>query len=416
LVSAYRLFQKNDPSAADSMRAFLATHPHDADAWNLLGESQYHSRELYPREPEALYAPFDSVLAIDPSLTPSLIHPMEVALFSHDSVRFARYLALAKEGAGASELQTFETMQRIGFVPGADTLLRRIQTPNQGLLFASVTGTYHDPTTTPARIRGHLLSFVERNPPGPQRDQMLVLLAATYAGLGQLDSVDAVATSMMARNNQLGQFLRLAPAMYGMLDPAAQRAMKDRMVQVVEREQSAFARMATVTIALQDGDVAAARRLLAPVLRPDTMALAPDARFIRPFFIAQQGWADVLAGDTTGGLVRMKEGITGMMGKMGPPLRDAIRFQYALTLAARPVTRAEGMTFLAWGFTDSPTYSSLGQLALGRTREAAGDREGAIDAYSQFNRLFADADSGLQSRAAEARDALARLAAEPGGR
>jgi len=416
LVSAYRLFQRNDPSAADSMRAFLATHPHDADAWNLLGESQYHSRDLYPREPAALYAPFDSVLAIDPSLTPSLIHPMEVALFSHDSVRFARYLALAQEGAGAGELQTFELVQRIGFDPGAaDTLFRRINTPNTGLLFATVAGTYHDPITTPARIRAHLSAFVDRNPPGPRRDEMLVLLGGAYAGLGQLDSVNALATAMLTRNSQMGQFLRLAPAMYGMLEPTAQRAMKERMIQVVEREQSAFARMATVTIALQDGDVAAARRLLAPMLRPDTLALAQDARFIRPFFVAQQGWADILAGDTTTGLVRMKEGITGMMGRMGPPLRDPIRFQYALTLAARPATRTEGMTFLGWGFTESPTYSSLGQLALGRAREAAGDREGAIDAYTQFNRIFADADSGLRDRSAEARDAIARLSAEPTG-
>jgi eukaryotic-like serine/threonine-protein kinase len=417
LVSAYRLFQHSDPAAADSMRAFLVIHPHDADAWNLLGESQYHSRELFPRKPAELYAPFDSVLAIDPSLTPSLIHPMEIALFSHDSARYARYLALARAGAGVGELATFEKVAQIGFDPrSSDSLLRIVSTPNQGLLFASLTGVYKDPTITPARVRRHSRAFVDRFPTGPRRDEMEFMLGATYASLGQMDSLDALTTALQARNSQQGQFLQILPAMYGLLSPAAQQAMKERMTQVTERESSPFPRYVTILIALQGGDVTLARRLLAPMLRADTMALSADSRFLRPFFVAEAGWADVVAGDTTAGLVRMREGLRGMVGRTGPPLRDPVRFAYALALAQRPATRTEGLTWLEWGFTESPIYSSLGQFALGRFREASGDREGALDAYTQFNRLWADADSGQQSRASEARDAIRRLSAEPGTR
>jgi serine/threonine-protein kinase len=413
LVRAYRLFQHSDPSAADSMRSFLATHPHDADAWNLLGESQYHSRELFPRTPAELYAPFDSVLAIDPSLTPSLIHPMETALFSHDSARYQHYLDLARAGAGTGELATFETVQRIGFDPTLpDSVIRKIVTPNQGLLFASVSGMYRDPTVTPGRLRGRANAFAARSADRPGGEGSLVL-ATVYMSLGAIDSLNAFATAIAPRDAQTGMFFRIAPALYGLLPAAGQKAIKERMTPVAEREASPFPRLLTVTLALQDGDIALVRRLLAPMLRPDTMALAPDARLLRPFFLAQQGWADIASGDTTGGLLRMRQGLGGMVGKLGGPLKDPIRFQYALTLAQRPMTRSEGLTWLEWGFSQSPTYESLGLLAIGRVHEAAGEREQALDAYIQFNRLWADADSGQQARAGEARDAIRRLSAEP---
>jgi serine/threonine-protein kinase len=414
LVRAYRLFQHSDPTAADSMRAFLVTHPHDADAWNLLGESQYHSRELFPRAPAELYAPFDSVLAIDPSLTPSLIHPMEIALFSGDSARYAHYVELARAGAGASELATFEAVQRAAFDPNvADSALRGINTPNQGLLFASFSGAYANPSVTPALVRRHANAFVARIPAGPMRDQMSVMLGAAYASLGEIDSVNALSALLIPRDNQSGQFLRIAPAMYGMLAPPAQRAIKERMIPIAERETSPFPRFITITLALQDGDVATARRLLTPMLRPDTMQLAQDVRFLRPMFLAQQGWADIASGDTAAGLTRMRQGLGGMIGKIGGPMKDPIRFQYALALAQRPATRNEGLTWLEWGFTESPVIRSLGLLAIGRVREAAGEREQALDAYTQFLRLWADADSGQQARAGEARDAIRRLSAEP---
>ena|SRR5690349_4860055 len=185
------------------------------------------------------------------------------------------------------------------------------------------------------------------------------------------------------------------------------------MLPVAERETSPFPRFITITLALQDGDVALAKRLLAPMVRADSSGMTPDVLMLRSLFLAQQGWADIASGDTVTGLQRMREGLSHSVGKLGGPLKDAIRFQYALTLAQRPMTRAEGLTWLEWGFTQSPTSMSLGLLALGRARESAGDREGALDAYTQFTRLWADADSALQSRAGEARDAIRRLSAEP---
>jgi hypothetical protein len=50
---------------------------------------------------------------------------------------------------------------------------------------------------------------------------------------------------------------------------------------------------------------------------------------------------------------------------------------------------------------------------LGRAWEAAGQRDSATYAYGRFVRLWDKADPPLQGRVREAREALARLSAEP---
>jgi hypothetical protein len=84
-------------------------------------------------------------------------------------------------------------------------------------------------------------------------------------------------------------------------------------------------------------------------------------------------------------------------------------------LSARPTTREEGIRWLRYAFGDqSQTYLfPLTYLALGRALEAAGDRGAAADAYGRFTGLWDKADPPLQGRVREAREALARLAAEP---
>jgi tetratricopeptide (TPR) repeat protein len=52
---------------------------------------------------------------------------------------------------------------------------------------------------------------------------------------------------------------------------------------------------------------------------------------------------------------------------------------------------------------------------LGQLHESLGHRDEAIDDYSQFIDLWKDADPELQPQVEAAREALARLMAEPGG-
>jgi hypothetical protein len=91
-----------------------------------------------------------------------------------------------------------------------------------------------------------------------------------------------------------------------------------------------------------------------------------------------------------------------------------MRFQLALALTARPETRPEGIRWLQYSFDQQPPeIMPLTYLALGLAWEAAGARDSAAYAYGRFVRLWDKADPPLQGRVREAKEALARLTAEP---
>jgi tetratricopeptide (TPR) repeat protein len=90
-----------------------------------------------------------------------------------------------------------------------------------------------------------------------------------------------------------------------------------------------------------------------------------------------------------------------------------LRLQLALALAARKETRAEAIQWFRYSFDMLPLYKPLTLLALGRTYEAAGQRDSAVAAYGRFVRLWDKADLELQGRVRQAKDALQELTAEP---
>ena len=130
-----------------------------------------------------------------------------------------------------------------------------------------------------------------------------------------------------------------------------------------------------------------------------------------PLLRAEAGWAAVLEGDTARGLREMGEGLGKLHGQLGPPLKDPVRFEYARTLASRPETRARGIAMLEYGF-DFPMMQVATYLALGRLYEKEGRTDKAVENYQRVTRLWAGADSTLQPRVAEAKEAIARLTAE----
>ena len=88
------------------------------------------------------------------------------------------------------------------------------------------------------------------------------------------------------------------------------------------------------------------------------------------------------------------------------------RLALAEALARRPDTRAEGLRRLEFGFDGDGGVKAYTWLLRGRALEAAGDKPGAIRAYSRFLRLWNRPSPGAERLPNEARQALRALTGE----
>ena len=169
------------------------------------------------------------------------------------------------------------------------------------------------------------------------------------------------------------------------------------------------AEYASAMVDVLRGRVSEGRRILARALGSRDSAAMPES--IRGLMIAGDGWAQLLQGDSAGGISRMRAGLD----RSAAPNEETAfaRLQLALNLAARSDTRAEGISWLRYGFDFLPLYKPLTFLALGHAYEAAGVRDSATQAYTHFLRLWDKADPELQGRVREARSALEELNREP---
>ena len=113
-----------------------------------------------------------------------------------------------------------------------------------------------------------------------------------------------------------------------------------------------------------------------------------------------------------GGIRKLESGLRAVGPNGGPVMSSPLRLQLALALASRPATRDEGVRRLRYGFAMDPHYIPIAQFAIGEALAEAGDRKGAAEAYSEFIRLWKDADPSVQPRVTRAREALAEVTAE----
>jgi serine/threonine-protein kinase len=126
LISGYRLFTQGKVEAVDSFRHYVAQYPKDVDGWFMLGDAQYHMRDLLPTDPRAARAPFDSVIKRDPSLVAAYFHPMEIAAMERDSLAFTGYLAGLDSVADSNEVLNYEHMGTAVWGPTADSTLHEM--------------------------------------------------------------------------------------------------------------------------------------------------------------------------------------------------------------------------------------------------------------------------------------------------
>lgn len=417
LVRLTLLHKRTDFAAVDSARAFVQRYGDDPIAHYMLGDVLFHTRRHLGHAPAEVFDAFDRVQRLDPSLTFSLRHGMELALEVGDSVRYAGYL----EGYRAATPELAPAWEDLADLRwGApDSVLPRYV---RGLRAA-------EEPPVPGRDIGHLNGALRGRVAQDVRIDPTVLLAAndslaavlgssgkavdgdpemdlrffSYTRLGRAKAADAVLAVLAIDDPDRAAVRRVAYATMGFLPDSARGSDVERLLGGGPRD-----RLLVRRYHLSRGDLEAARGVEIPA---DT-AYPREVDAMKEMTAA---WTRLVEGDTTAFLADAR----GTIRRYGyrdvaVGVNEWIGFVYARTLAHRPETRAEGTRRLE-AFTEAP-LSSMTAWAwheLGRIRQNAGDGPGAAAAYGQAVRLWGTADSRLQDTLRDAWRAMERILGEP---
>jgi tetratricopeptide (TPR) repeat protein len=410
LMAAYQLFDRGKPASIDSLRAFLVDYPEDVEGWFLLGEAMFHTKSFRPSAPDSIVAVFDSVLRRDSTLFPALIHPMELGIMYRDSARFGRYFHGFERTAPANRVTAMRTTAHLLWgPPPTDKAIGTAWTEQGSWLIQAANSAFYWDEATSDSIASR---YARVQQGGPQTPAFLAgaleARAQVFAGLGRWRDAKVLVDSLARLD--LGDALGVqAWAMALGLAPGLSAGFMDSAVAALPAGPEV--ELAKAIANLLRGQVPEGRRRLA-------RALADSARmssYDRGMMVAADGWGALIQGDTVRGLPRLRSGLD-QVAAPGVAAESAfLRLQLALALAGRKATREEGIMYFKYGFDNQPLYLPLLQLALGRTYEAAGQRDSAVAAYRRFLRFWDKADPGLQGRVKEAQAALQELTREQPG-
>jgi tRNA A-37 threonylcarbamoyl transferase component Bud32/tetratricopeptide (TPR) repeat protein len=414
ILVAYEMFQRGRPDAVDSMRRYTEQHPEDADAWYLLGEAQYHTRNYHPLPAADLVAPFDRVLALDSTLTAAAIHPMEVALEENDIPLAKRYLKVFQEAHADDEAKG--ASEGIALLNGADTGFAALMTVSTGgMRLAVLTALSRSPSASGQHIDSLVRRFVAMTP-AAGRAQGLLNLGSVDGALGRQIAARQVGDTLAAMipgpgGQNFQQYVSIMPIIGGFADSAMLTRLLGRLdsAQAASPANAPFIAYYRAMIALDQGQPAKAGSILQPVLA-QLNAATPD--FVRGGLIGLDGLRMMANGDAAHGAARADSGMRIVGGFGNPVWSGAVSLRLALSLASQPATHAAGIERLRHGFTDRLEFLPIVQYDLAKAYDAAGDRANAIASYGQFLRLWDHPDSNFQPRVRDARDALQRLTAE----
>jgi serine/threonine-protein kinase len=416
LLEGYRAFDEGSPRALDSMRAYVARYPEDPEGWYTYGEALFHLRELVPNPPETILAAFDRVLASDSTLTPALIHPLELTLGSRDSARFGRYLRLFGRTAASSRVAAHRAAAELAWGPRpSDSALRAALATVPSVGFPAVGAGYLDEAATSDTILARLGRLEDATPKDSRaRGVGRIARGFVLTGLGRLREARALADTVAAFSPGAAAGMLGWPVALGIAPPTYGARERDSLVALdlaATDSPRTTAFVEAVDAMVQGRTDEAIRKVSRGMVLPDQTS---DSSRTRGLLEATGGWARLVRGDTVRGIEQLRSGLAKTGGPNSAERTAVLRFQLALALAADQDTRDEGISWLRYSFDNASVYlMPLATLALGRTYEAAGKTDSAAGAYGRFVRLWDKADPELQGRVAEAREALQRLTAEP---
>jgi tetratricopeptide (TPR) repeat protein len=411
LLNAYRAFDEGQVRSIDSLKAFVTEYPQDLEGWYLYGEALFHLRAMAPTSADSIIRVFDHVLRADSALLPAVIHQLNLAVLYRDSDQYQRSRQIFDRYAPVPHRRAEDVAAGIvwGPRPPDSSFANAMGTPYAGAPSLALGSIYRRPDATSDSVLALFRWAAEAGPKTPAF-QFRALMERTYAtvGLGRLQEALPLIDSLNALRPGPGAGAIAGPIGLGLAPPTYGGDRFARLMATVP--PGAMKQYGRAFMDISRGKVAEGRReVQAGLALGDTIGTT-----MHGMLVATDGWASLVAGDTAAAIQQLRDGVAEVSGRSGPQLSAFLRFQLALALSSRPDTRQEGIRWLRYGFEDGASYlPPLGFLALGRAWEAAGERDSAAYAYGRFVKLWDKADPPLQSRVQEARDALARLTAEP---
>jgi hypothetical protein len=373
----------------------------------MLGESMFHTAGFRPTPPESISAVFDSVLRRDSTLFPALIHPMELAVLYRDTAQFGRYYPAIANSAPSGIVSALDVTRKLVWGPDpSDGEVRTALRNQPSWVIQAGFSSYQQPEATSDSL-GKLFTRVHRmaagNPAYLARG--LEVRSHVLAGAGRWREARVLLDSLRPLDREEVDGIEAWSVVMG-LTPESFRGRLDTLIKAIPPGPEA--EYANGLLLLLKGQLAQGRRRLARALAEGDSI--PEQ--MRGFMMAGDGLGAVLQGDTTGGLLRMREGLE-LAAEPGAAHESSfLRFQLALVLAARPDTRSEGIRWLRYGFETMPLYRPLAVLALAHAYESAGERDSAALGYRRFLQLWDKAEPELQGRVREATNGLQAVTAE----
>ena len=408
------------PAAMDTLRAYLETYPDDAEAWFLLADDEYHNADESSapggRRAEEMLVLFDRALALDPSFIPALIHPLEIAFRCGDERLIEQYTSLLAAVAPGNAGTSIYTE--------AAAALRSLDPDAIGRALARAVAAGDSTTVDLSRqaslaVRRPLIGAIVQLSPaaragalaalrdglgGTHRDAAALTVAHVQLALGD---VAAARTSLapLARDPLLGErsvrSLDRLPIYAGVADSSAIAEL------LIAPEEVGVETLRLIT-AVDARDAHAARRAANAIA-----ALAPDSAW-QVVAEAADAFAIALAGDTIAGLARLHATLP-HAGVQAGSLFDALWFRWVALLAEHPQTRVRAIELLRPPWPGDPALDLQRLYVLARAHDASGDPANARIAYTRFITAVGEPETlngVMQSRAREARDALARLGSQ----
>jgi TolB-like protein len=419
LLHANRLHEAADLATIDTMRAFVLRYPDDAAGWHMLGDAQFHAMAIVDLSDEQIYRPFDKVLELDPSFTPALEHPMQLAILLGDSARYARYLGLMEAAGAQSQRNFFRTMGEVRWGPH-DTRLAKLGSGMRNDVRNSYDGNRITTTYGSAVLADTVPSWEEMRASfdttfavvgasSGVRAQAMIYEAQLAAGMGRVRATTALLDTLRAINQNLSMsvvfsILGAHITLPGLDGPEMQFIRNPPATGVfpVYRFWLAY-------IANTEGNAAKAKQMLAMV--PDTM----NPGLPRPYIAALRGLIRVTEGDTAGGIAQVTENVRAAGYGATANYAGLFTLETLLLELKDPAKREHTFERIDDMMAREPV---LQVLLLGRLAEAyeqVGAYDRAADVLARFIAIWETGDPEVQPVVDAARRALQRVTSERTG-